>query len=115
MNLARAYERKREEVIPAVVTKRDDATGDVWVDTGASEAMLPRSEQIPGDDLRVGDRVKVFVTEVNRDAYEEDSIVTLSRTAPDMIKRMFESEIPEIADGTVEIQYECVISILYTL
>ena len=99
-NLAREYEKKREEVISALVTKRDDSTGDVWVDTGTSDVILPVHDQIPGEVLRVGDRVRVFVTEVNRDA-ETGPIVTLSRTAPAMIKRMFETDIPEIADGTV--------------
>ena len=102
-NIAREYEKKREEVISAIVTRRDDATGDVWVDTGKSEVILLKSEQLPGEDLFVGDRIKVFVTEVTRNA-ENDPVVTLSRTAPAMIKRMFESEIPEIADGTVLIK-----------
>jgi len=99
-NLAREYEKKREEVISALVTKRDDSTGDVWVDTGTSDVILPVHDQIPGEVLRVGDRVRVFVTEVNRDT-ETGPLVTLSRTAPAMIKRMFETDIPEIADGTV--------------
>ncbi|MBQ4353464.1 MAG: transcription termination/antitermination protein NusA [Clostridia bacterium] len=99
-NMAREYEKKREEVISALVTKRDDSTGDVWVDTGTSDVILPAHDQIPGEILRVGDRIRVFVTEVNRDT-ETGPLVTLSRTAPGMIKRMFEVDIPEIADGTV--------------
>lgn len=99
-NMAREYEKKREEVITAMVTKRDDTTGDVWVDTGTSDVILPVSDQIQGEKLMVGDRIRVFVTEVNRDA-EAGPMVTLSRTAPAMIKRMFEVDIPEIADGTV--------------
>lgn len=99
-NMAREYEKKREEVITAWVTKRDDNTGDVWVETGTSVVILPAHDQIPGEVLRVGDRVRVFVTEVNRDT-EAGPMVTLSRTAPGMIKRMFEVDIPEIADGTV--------------
>ncbi|MBE6541098.1 MAG: transcription termination/antitermination protein NusA [Ruminococcaceae bacterium] len=99
-NIAREYEKKKEEVISAIVTKRDDGTGDVWVDTGTSDVILPRGEQIPGEELYVGDRIRVFVTEVNRDT-EHGPFVTISRTSPGMIKRMFEIEIPEIADGTV--------------
>ncbi len=99
-NMAREYEKKREEVISAIVTKRDDSTGDVWVDTGTSDVILPAADQISGEVLQVGDRIRVFVTEVNRDA-ETGPIVSLSRTAPAMIKRMFETDIPEIADGTV--------------
>ena len=99
-NMAREYEKKREEVISAIVTKRDDSTGDVWVDTGTSDVILPAADQISGEVLQVGDRIRVFVTEVNRDA-ETGPIVSLSRIAPAMIKRMFETDIPEIADGTV--------------
>lgn len=99
-NIIRDYEKKREEVISAVVIKRDDSTGDVVVDTGTSNALLARSEQIPGEELYVGDRVKVFVTEVGK-LDEKGPMVTLSRTHPEMVKRMFESEIPEIHDGIV--------------
>ena len=102
-NIAREYEKKREDVISAIVTKREEATGDVFVDTGTSDVLLPKSEQLPGEELYVGDRVREFVTEVTRDT-ENTPRVTLSRTAPGMIKRMFELEIPEIADGTVLIK-----------
>ncbi len=102
-NIAREYEKRREEVISAIVTKREDATGDVFVDTGTSDVLLLKSEQLPGEELYVGDRVRVFVTEVTRDS-ENTPRVTLSRTKPDMVKRMFETEIPEIADGTVIIK-----------
>lgn len=67
-NLNREYEKKKEEVISAQVTKRDDSTGDVWVDTGASDVLLQKNEQIPGEELFVGDRIRVFVTEVARDS-----------------------------------------------
>ena len=103
-NITREYDKKREEIISALVSKRDDTTGDVWVDTGTSEGvLLPKSEQIPGEELLVGDRIRVFVTEVNHSSSADDTstLVTLSRSAPGMIKRIFETDIPEIADGTV--------------
>ena len=101
-NITREYDRKKEEVITALVQKRDDVTGDVWVDTGTSEdVLLPKADQIPGETLRVGDRVRVFITEVNHSDDDRAPAVTLSRVAPGMIKRMFETDIPEIADGTV--------------
>ncbi len=100
-NITREYDRKKEEVISALVQKRDDTTGDVWVDTGTSQdVLLARADQIPGETLLVGDRVRVFVTEVNH-SDDRAPVVTLSRTAPGMLKRMFETDIPEIADGTV--------------
>lgn len=98
-NIVREYEKKHEEVITAIVTKVDDNTGDVVVDTGTSEAVLPRSEQIPGDNFAVGDRLKVFVTEVHRDSH--GPVVTLSRTHQGMIRRLMELVVPEIQDGVV--------------
>lgn len=99
-NSLRDYDKKREEVITALVTKRDDNTGDVWVDTGTSEVLLPAKEQISGEVILVGERIRVFVTEVNHDS-EDGPLVTLSRISPNMVKRMFEMDIPEIADGVV--------------
>ena len=96
------YENKREEIITATVTKTDESNGNVVVDTGTSEAVLLHSEQIPGEELKVGDRVKVFVTEVRHES--RGPIVTLSRTHPGLVKRLFELEVPEIQDGVVIIK-----------
>jgi N utilization substance protein A len=62
-----------------------------------------KSEQIPGDSFKVGDRLKVFVTEV-KGVETRGPIVTLSRIHPKMVQRLFELEIPEIQDGTVLIK-----------
>jgi len=102
-NMIREYEKKREEVITATVTKTADDTGAIVIDTGTSEAVLIKNEQIPGERYEVGDRIKVFVTEVKR-AGQEGPIVTLSRTHPNLVKRLFELEVPEIQDGTVVIK-----------
>lgn len=96
------YEDKKEEIISAVVQRTDPETGDVIVDTGTSIAKLLKSEQIPGERFVDGSRVKVFVTEVRKEAY--GPLVTLSRTHPGMVKRLFEMEVPEIQDGTVIIK-----------
>lgn len=100
-NILREYEKKREEIVTALVTKVNDNTGDVIVDTGTSETVLLKSEQIPGESFAVGDRVKVFITEVRRPDQTTGPLVTLSRTQPNMIKRMFELVVPEIQDGTI--------------
>ena len=94
-----AYENQKEEIITATVSKFDPDTGNVVVNTGTGYATLRREEQIPGETLRVDDRVKVFVTEVNRES--RGPLVTLSRIHPGLVRRMFELEIPEIADGVV--------------
>ncbi len=99
------YETKREEIVTALVTKVDDTDGAVVVDTGTSEAVLVKDEQIPGERLSVGDRVKVYISEVKSET--RGPIVILSRTHPNLVKRLFELEIPEIADGTVLIKGIC--------
>lgn len=97
--LIKEYESKREEIVTAVVTKTDEMNGNVVLDTGTSQAVLLKSEQIPGERFAVGDRIKVFITEVKRELH--GPIVTLSRIHPGLVKRIFELEIPEIQDGIV--------------
>ncbi len=99
--MIKEYESKKEEIITAVVQKIDPITGNVTVDTGTSIATLLKSEQIPGESFTEGDHVKVFVMEVKKET--RGPIVTLSRTHPGLVKRLFELEVPEIQDGTVVI------------
>ncbi len=97
-----AYENKHEEIITATVSKVDRETGNVVVETDTSRAVLLRSEQIPGEEFTVGDKIKVFVMEVNKES--KGPVVTLSRIHPGLVRRMFELEIPEIADGIVMVK-----------
>ena len=76
--------------------------GAAIVSLGKTEALLPRSEQIPGETHHVGDRVKSIILEVRRQGHRVRII--LSRTHPDFVRRLFEDEIPEIADRTIEIK-----------
>ena len=94
-----AYENKHEEIITATVSKVDHETGNVVLETDNGRAVLLRSEQIPGETFTVGDKIKVFVMEVNKEA--KGPIVTLSRAHAGLVRRMFELEVPEIADGIV--------------
>ena len=94
-----AYESKREEIVSAVVHRYDTESGDVIVDTGHGFAALPAAEQIPGELFHAGDRIKVFIQEVNRE--NRGPMVTISRVHPGLVRRMFELEIPEIAEGVV--------------
>lgn len=100
--MIKEYESKKEEVITATVLRVDPVNGNVIVDTGTSEAVLLKGEQIPGEVFSVGDHVKVFVMEVKNEV--KGPIVTLSRTHPGLVKRLFELEVPEIQDGTVVIR-----------
>ena len=97
-----AYESKREEIITATVDKVDYETGAIVLNTGTGRAVLPKSEQIPGEFFEVGDKIKVFIQEVNKEL--RGPLVTLSRVHPGFVRRMFELEIPEIADGVVVIK-----------
>ena len=97
-----AYESKREEIITATVQKIDYETGNILLDTGTGHATLLKNEQIPGEYYEVGDKIKVFIQEVNKEL--RGPLVTLSRVHPGLVRRMFELEIPEITDGTVVIK-----------
>ena len=99
----REYEEKREEIITAIVDKVDTTNGNLILDTGTGYATLLREEQIPGETYDVGDRIKVFVSEV-KSGETRGPIVTLSRVHPNFVKRLFELEVPEIQDGTIIIK-----------
>ena len=94
-----AYENKHEEIITATVSKIDPENGNVILETDTSRVVLLKSEQIPGESFYVGDKIKVFVMEVNKES--RGPLVTLSRAHAGLVRRMFELEIPEIADGIV--------------
>ncbi len=97
-----AYENQRDEIITATVNKIDPVNGNVVLDTGTGRAVLLKSEQIPGEEFYVDDRVKVFVMEVNKEA--RGPLVTLSRCHPGLVRRLFELEVPEVSDGVVVIK-----------
>lgn len=99
----REYEDKKEEIITAIVDKVDTTTGNLILDTGTGYATLLKAEQIPGESHDVGDRIKVFISEV-KSGETRGPLVTLSRIHPNFVKRLFELEIPEIQDGTVLIK-----------
>src|SRR5437868_7187487 len=76
--------------------------GAATVSLGKSEAILPRGEQIPGETHHVGERVKAIILDVRKVGHRVKII--LSRTHPDFVRRLFEQEIPEIADQTISIK-----------
>ena len=94
-----AYENKKEEIITATVWKVDHETGNIVLETDNGHAVLTRNEQIPGEVLYEGDVIKVYVSEVNKEA--KGPLVTLSRANAGLVRRLFELEVPEIADGIV--------------
>ena len=100
--MIKQYEDKKEDIISVTVQKIDPMNGNVVVDTGTGFATLTPKEMLPGDRFSVGEHVKVFITEVRKET--KGPIVTLSRVHPFFVKRLFELEIPEIANGAVEIR-----------
>ena len=72
------------------------------LDLGKVEALLPQAEQVPSEPYRHGERVKVYITEVRRGTKGPQIVV--SRSHPGLLKRLFEMEVPEIAEGIVEIR-----------
>ena len=100
-----SYANKAQELLTATVLKLDPS-GDVFVRVGqgdtASDAILRAGEQIPGESFREGDMIKVYVLDVNR--MGRGPMVNGSRTHPNLVRRLFELETPEIADGQVEVR-----------
>ena len=100
-----AFSAKAHEIISGVVTRVDPRTGTVSVRlTSGSEftdSFLTKDEQVPGEVVKEGDRIRVYVVEV-RQANRGPQVV-ISRTHPGLVKRLFELEVPEIYDGTVQI------------
>ena len=96
------FQRRNQELVTAVVTRMDPRTGAATVEIGSSEAVLPKNEQIEGEVLKEGDRIKVYVVDV-RDG-DKGPRALISRTHPGLVKRLFEMEVPEIFNGVVEIK-----------
>ena len=92
----------QNEAVSAEVKKVETDSLNALVSVNGTEVMLFRGDQIPGETLREGDVVKVFVSGVS--SADRRPTLRVSRTHRDLIKRLFELEVPEIADGTVEIK-----------
>lgn len=100
------FTSKEHEILTGVVSRVEPRTGGVSVRLGShselAEAMLSPNERIKTEVLKEGDRIKVYVVEVRKSTRGPQ--VLISRTHPGLVKRLFELEVPEIFDGTVEIR-----------
>lgn len=92
---------ERKEFLVSGSIKRMER-GNAIIEVGRLEAVLPRDQMIPKENLRVGDRVKAYLLRVDRSARGPQLI--LSRTAPEFLMKLFELEVPEIEDGLLEIK-----------
>src|SRR5690348_8154107 len=95
------YVDRVSEVVTGIVQQAGDRNN-VLVDLGKVEALLPRSEQVDGERYEQGSRIKAVITEVRSGT--KGPQVILSRRDPELIRTLFELEVPEIADGLVEIR-----------
>lgn len=97
------FSAKEGEIVAGVVQRdaRANARGMVVVQVGDTEGVLPPGEQVPGERYEHGSRLRCYVVGVSRGM--RGTQITLSRTHPNLVRRLFALEVPEIADGTVEI------------
>ena len=95
---------KEKDIITGIVQRYVGNNINVSLDD-KTEAILKESEMVPGEVYNRGDRIKLYVTEVKKGS--RGPKITVSRTHPDLVKRLFEKEVTEIADGTVEIKSSC--------
>lgn len=91
---------RNDQIVNGTVKRMDK--GDVIIEIGKIEARLPRSEMIPKENLRIGDRARAFVAKVDRTLRGPQVIV--SRTAPEFLMKLFELEVPEIEQGLLQIK-----------
>lgn len=94
------YVDREDDIVHGVIERQD--ARNIYVTLGKVEAALPVNEQIPTEEYRPGSRVRVYITKVERTTRGPQVIV--SRTHPGLLRRLFEMEVPEIFDGTVEIK-----------
>jgi len=99
-NIYDEYVEKENEILTAIVQRIEK--GNVYVELGKTDGILPEKEMIPGEEYEMNERIKVYVLEVRKD--NKGPQVVVSRTHPGLVKRLFELEVPEIQSGTVVIK-----------
>jgi len=93
------FEDREHEIITGIIQRMD--RNYIYIELGKTEGMIPPSEQVSTESYRVGDRLKLYISEVKNTT--KGAQVILSRNNPGLVVRLFELEIPEISDGIVEI------------
>ncbi len=96
------YEEFKDRVGEIVngIIQRVDSSGAI-INLGRTDALLPASEQLPHENFRRGERIRAYIMEIRKGA--KDPQIILSRTCPEFLVKLFELEVPEIADGTIKI------------
>jgi len=96
-SIADIFKEKQDEMMVGTVEMEDE--NNYYVDLGRTQGLLPKSEIIPGENIKMGSSIKVYISKV--DINSKGALILLSRKHFGFIKRLFELEIPEISDGTV--------------
>ena len=96
------FKSKNQELVTAKVERTDPVTGNATLEIGKNQTVLPKSEQVPGEVLTEGQSIKVFIVDVKENG--KGPKIMISRTHPGLVRRLFEQEVPEIYDGTIEIK-----------
>ena len=94
------FAEKEGELVVGTLSRED--ARNYYVDLGRAHGILPKSETIPGEELVMGNSVKVYITKIDKNA--KGLVIILSRTHYNFVKRLFEREIPELSDGTIMLQ-----------
>ena len=98
---SKEFQNRHQEVVTATVNIVYPETGDASIEIGRANAILPKADQIPGETLVPGQLIKVYVASIKEE--NGTSYANISRRHPGLVKRLFETEVPEIYDGIVEI------------
>ncbi len=96
------FKSKNQELVSAKIERIDPITGNATLEIGKNHTVLPKTEQVPGESLTEGNTVKVFIVDVKEGG--KGPKIMISRTHPGLVRRLFEQEVPEIYDGTIEIK-----------
>ncbi len=95
------YKDRKGELVTGIVRRFERRHQDLVIDLGRAEALLPRTEQIPKETNRIGDRLQAYIKDVQNE--DKGAIITLSRRVPEFLIKLFEMEVPEIYEGVVKI------------
>jgi len=101
-HLMAEYQSRTQDIVSATVLRIDDRKGNLVLEIGKNEAILPKSERVPTEEHREGERIRVYVVDVV--SSDKGPRLMISRTHPGLVKRLFELSVPEIGDGVVEIK-----------
>jgi len=101
-NVYSEFNERRGELMVGVVQR--NANGNIIIDLGKAEAILPKDQQVGSDNYRIGTRLKVILQKISKDERDRGTRLVVSRTDTDLVRRIFEMEVPEILAGTVDIK-----------